>query len=177
MKNDESLQSVVLGGGCFWCIEAALRLVDGVVEATSGYAGGATADPNYQDVCRGNTGHAEVVKVDFDAGVVSLDEILDVFFTAHDPTTLNRQGGDRGTQYRSVVLYDSDEQKARVEHFIADLAPKYSRPIVTEVARLEKFYPAEEYHQRYFEKNPGAGYCQMVVSPKVEKVKSKLDAK
>lgn len=177
MKNDEGLQSVVLGGGCFWCIEAALRLVDGVVEVTSGYAGGATADPAYQDVCSGNTGHAEVVKVDFDPGRVSLEDILDVFFTAHDPTSLNRQGADTGTQYRSVVLYGSDEQREIVQTFIADIARQYTRPIVTEVARLEEFYPAEEYHQRYFEKNPRQAYCQIVISPKVEKVKGKLAAK
>ena len=177
MNENENIQSIVLGGGCFWCIEAVLLMVEGVTDATSGYAGGATPDPDYGKVCRGNTGHAEVVKVDFDAGMVSLEEILDVFFAAHDPTSLNRQGADSGTQYRSVVLYGSEEQRDQVQRFIDGIRGDYSRPIVTEVKELDRFFPAESYHQRYFEKNPRQGYCQMVVAPKVEKIKTKLHAK
>jgi methionine-S-sulfoxide reductase len=177
MNEKESIQSIVLGGGCFWCIEAVLLMVEGVTDATSGYAGGATADPTYAHVCRGNTGHAEVVKVNFDPDRVTLEKILDVFFAAHDPTSLNRQGGDSGTQYRSIVLYGSEEQGERVQRFIEGIASDYSRPLVTEVKELGRFYPAEGYHQRYFEKNPRQGYCQMVVAPKVEKIKSKLLSK
>lgn len=171
----DNIESVVLGGGCFWCIEAVFDLLPGVVSATSGYAGGATADPTYQAVCGGDTGHAEVVKVEYDADQVSLEDVLDVFFTGHDPTTPNRQGADAGTQYRSIVLYDSGEQKARVESYLAGIADKYVGPVVTELEPLERFYPAEEYHQKYFEKNPHQGYCRVVISPKVSKVREKLE--
>ena len=177
MSEEVRTRSIVLGGGCFWCMEAALLMVEGVTDATSGYAGGTTADPTYASVCRGDTGHAEVVKVNFDPERVTLEEILDVFFAAHDPTSLNRQGADSGTQYRSVVLYDSGEQRERVQRFIDGIASGYGKPIVTEVKELDRFYPAEDYHQRYFEKNPRQGYCQMVVAPKVEKIKARLQSK
>ena len=177
MSDNTNVESIVLGGGCFWCIEAVMLMVEGVTDATSGYAGGDTADPTYAKVCRGNTGHAEVVKVDFDPGRVSLEELLDVFFAAHDPTSLNRQGADSGTQYRSIVLYGSEEQGESVKRFIEGIAGDYHKPIVTEVKPLGTFYPAEDYHQRYFEKNPRQGYCQMVVAPKVEKIKTRLHAK
>ena len=177
MNEKENTQSIVLGGGCFWCIEAVMLMVEGVTGATSGYAGGATADPTYAAVCGGNTGHAEVVKVYYDSDKVTLEAILDVFFAAHDPTSLNRQGADSGTQYRSIVLYEDDEQRDRVQRFIDGIASDYSKPIVTELEQLDRFYPAEDYHQKYFEKNPRQGYCQMVVAPKVEKIKTKLMAK
>jgi peptide-methionine (S)-S-oxide reductase len=177
MNEEESTQSIVLGGGCFWCIEAVLLMIEGVTDATSGYAGGESADPDYASVCRGMSGHAEVVKVYFDPGRVTLEEILDVFFAAHDPTSLNRQGADSGTQYRSIVLYDSDEQRERAQRFIDGIAPDYSKPIVTEVKELDRFCTAEDYHQRYFQKNPRQGYCQMVVAPKVEKIKTRLQSK
>jgi peptide-methionine (S)-S-oxide reductase len=167
-------EQIVLGGGCFWCTEAVFDLVEGVISATPGYAGGWSADPGYDEVCRGNTGHAEVVSVEYDPERVSLEELLDTFFASHDPTTLNKQGADIGTQYRSVILYTTDEQKATVEKFVDKLKADYSRPVVTEVGPLERFYPAEEHHQKYFEKNPGQGYCQVVVAPKVEKIRKKL---
>ena len=177
MSEKENTQSIVLGGGCFWYIEAVLLMVEGVTDATSGYAGGESADPTYASVCGGKTGHAEVVKVYFDPERVTLEEVLDVFFAAHDPTSLNRQGADSGTQYRSIVLYDSEEQRERVQRFIDGIASDYHKQIVTEVKELDSFYPAEDYHQRYFEKNPRQGYCQMVVAPKVEKIKTKLHSK
>lgn len=164
-------KSIVLGGGCFWCTEACLVLVDGVLRATAGYAGGTTEDPTYEEVSAGGTGHAEVVEVEYDPSVVDLEEILDVFFASHDPTSLNRQGADVGTQYRSIVLCDDEEQRAVVEARIAKLQRSYSRPVVTEVAELERFYPAEEHHQQYYARNPGQGYCRVVIAPKVEKIR------
>jgi peptide-methionine (S)-S-oxide reductase len=172
----DGIETIVLGGGCFWCTEACLALVEGVVSATPGYAGGTTGNPDYGTVCRGNTGHAEVVEVKYDPSKVELDEILAVFFASHDPTSLNRQGADVGTQYRSIILYTTGEQKRIVEQYIDGLAEVYGPPVVTEVKQLERFYPAESYHQRYFEKNPGQGYCKVVISPKVDKIKSKLGA-
>jgi len=165
---------IVLGGGCFWCVEAALIQVPGVEEVTPGYAGGTTRNPSYKEVCGGLTGHAEVARIEYDPGVVSLEEVLGYFFAMHDPTTPNRQGHDVGTQYRSIVLYDSKEQKERVGSFIESIAGDFSRPIITQVEPLEAFYPAEDYHKRYFEKNPRQPYCLAVVAPKVEKIKKKL---
>jgi len=170
----EKRETIVLGGGCFWCTEACFNLVDGVIEAAPGYAGGSAPNPTYEQVCRGRTGHAEVVSVEFDPEQLGLDDVLEVFFASHDPTLLNRQGADVGTQYRSVILYTSEDQKHEVERFIEEAQKAYDRPIVTEVKELEEFYPAEEYHQRYFEKNPGQGYCRVVVAPKVAKIKDKL---
>ncbi|MHB8894282.1 MAG: peptide-methionine (S)-S-oxide reductase MsrA [Candidatus Geothermincolia bacterium] len=162
-------ETIVLGGGCFWCTEACFALMDGVIATTPGYAGGTTDNPTYEQVCRGKTGHAEVVSVEFDPARVTLDEILEISFASHDPTSLNRQGADVGTQYRSIILYSSQEQKASVNDFIVELQKEYARPIVTQVEALEKFYPAEEYHQNYYARNPGQGYCQVVISPKVKK--------
>jgi peptide-methionine (S)-S-oxide reductase len=170
----EQQEQIVLGGGCFWCTEAVFDLVEGVVSATPGYAGGWADDPGYKEVCQGNTGHAEVVSVEYDPELVSLEKLLDIFFASHDPTTLNRQGADVGTQYRSIILYTGEEQKAQVDAYLEKLKGDYSRPVVTEVEALERFYPAEEHHQRYFEKNPGQGYCQAVVAPKVDKIRQKL---
>lgn len=169
MKNDT--ETIVLGGGCFWCTEAVFSMFDGVVKTTVGYAGGSTVNPNYEQVCDGNTGHAEVTMMEYDPKILKLEKILDAFFTMHDPTSLNRQGADVGTQYRSIILYTTEEQKADVLKFIKEAQKRYSKPIVTEVEKLDRFYPAEEYHQKYFEKNPYAGYCTFVVKPKVDKIK------
>jgi len=171
MIMQSSHETIVLGGGCFWCTEALLSTVVGVLRATPGYAGGTTLEPTYRQVCYEDTGHAEVVEVEYDPEVVSLDELLGVFFEIHDPTSLNRQGGDVGTQYRSVILYDSFAQKLKVENFIAEITRRYDKPIVTEVKELERFYPAEEYHQRYYDKNPREAYCRAVISPKLAKLK------
>ena len=161
----------VLGGGCFWCLDAVFRELNGVTEVASGYSGGTTADPSYEDICTGRTGHAEVVKVTFDSAVLSFRELLTVFFTLHDPTTRDRQGNDVGTQYRSVVFCQSAEQRATTLAVIAELdtGKLWPAPIVTEVAGSAPFYPAENYHQDYFEQNTRQPYCMMVVAPKVAK--------
>lgn len=171
----EGLERIVLGGGCFWCTEAVMELVDGVAGVTSGYAGGTTLNPTYEEVCSGRTGHAEVVAVDYDPSIVSLEEILDVFFDSHDPTTLNRQGHDRGTQYRSIILYGSEDHGERARTYVEGVAERYDDPVVTEVEKLDSFYPAEDYHQDYFSRNGDAPYCRAVISPKVEKARKSLD--
>ncbi|HEY6104238.1 MAG TPA: peptide-methionine (S)-S-oxide reductase MsrA [bacterium] len=160
-----------LAGGCFWCLEAVFDDLEGVTDVVSGYSGGHVPNPTYKHVCTGETGHAEVVQVTFDPGVISYRDLLNVFFTIHDPTTLNRQGGDIGTQYRSAIFYHSPEQKRIAEETIATLgtAKMWERPIVTEVTALQAFYPAEDYHQEYFRHNPAQPYCQTVVAPKVAK--------
>ena len=160
-----------LAGGCFWCLEAVYDQLRGVTDVVSGYAGGRVRNPSYQDVCAGTTGHAEVVQVTFDPAEVSFREILQVFFTVHDPTTLNRQGADVGTQYRSAIFYHSSEQKATAEQVIREIdgAKIWPAPIVTEVAPFAEFYPAEDYHQEYFARNPSQGYCTFVIAPKVAK--------
>lgn len=162
---------LILGGGCFWCLDAVYREVPGVLKCTSGYAGGARPNPSYEQICTGATGHAEVVKLRFDADQISLERLLEIFFTIHDPTTLNRQGADTGTQYRSVVFCGDAEQQAAVTAFIDDLAQAriFDDAIVTEISDAVPFFDAEEYHQDYFRRNPGQGYCRMVVSPKVAK--------
>lgn len=168
-----------LGGGCFWCLEAVYDDLHGVVDVVSGYAGGSVANPTYKQVCSGDTGHAEVVQVTFDPDVISYRDILNVFFAIHDPTTLNRQGADIGTQYRSAIFYHSPEQKATAEQAIAELgtAGLWGNRIVTEVAPAPVFYPAEDYHQEYFRRNPNQGYCQTVVAPKVAKFRKQYLAK
>jgi len=160
-----------LAGGCFWCLEAVYTDLRGVESVVSGYAGGTVANPSYEQVCRGNTGHAEVVQITFDPAVVSFRELLEVLFTIHDPTTLNRQGNDIGTQYRSAIFFHSEDQKKIAEEVIKDLTEKkiWGNSIVTQLVPLTEFYPAEEYHQRYFERNPDQGYCQVIISPKVSK--------
>jgi peptide-methionine (S)-S-oxide reductase len=160
-----------LGGGCFWCLEAVFKDLKGVESVVSGYAGGEVPDPSYEQVCGGRTGHAEVVQIAFDPQLVSYRDLLDVFFTIHDPTTPDRQGADVGPQYRSIILHHGPEQKAAAEQVIADLEAGgvWHAPIVTEVVPLEKFYPAEAYHQDYFEQNPRQRYCQIVIAPKVAK--------
>ena len=160
---------ITLGGGCFWCLDAVYREVPGVLSCVSGYAGGARPNPTYEQICSGATGHAEVVRLTWDPAVTSLDALLKVFFLIHDPTTLNRQGNDVGTQYRSVVFCADDEQRAAVTAFIDAIRGDYSQPVVTEIAGDVPFWPAEDYHQDYFRHNPGQGYCQFVVAPKVQK--------
>ena len=165
-----------LGGGCFWCVEAVFDELRGVTSVESGYAGGRTANPTYEQVCSGATGHAEVVRVTFDPREVSFKEILEIFFTAHDPTTLNRQGADVGTQYRSVIYYHDERQREVAEQTIRELneANIWDGTIVTEVAPLSNYYEAEEYHQEYFARNPGQGYCRAVVAPKVAKFRQRF---
>jgi len=165
-----------LGGGCFWCVEAVFDELRGVSSVESGYAGGRTENPTYEQVCSGATGHAEVVRVTFDPREVSFKEILEIFFTAHDPTTLNRQGADVGTQYRSVIYYHDERQREVAEQTIRELneANIWDGTIVTEVAPLSNYYEAEEYHQEYFARNPGQGYCRAVVAPKVAKFRARF---
>lgn len=172
---EDRLDNATLGGGCFWCLEAVYQEVRGVERVVSGYAGGHVPDPDYRTVCTGTTGHAEVVQLTYDPAVVSYLDLLEIFFTIHDPTQRNRQGADIGTQYRSVILYATPDQKAVAEALIAELARDqvYDRPIVTEVVPLEAFYPAEGYHQDYYNRNPGQGYCQIVVAPKLAKFREK----
>ncbi len=164
-----------LAGGCFWCLEAVYDQLRGVVKVDSGYAGGSLPDPTYQQVCTGSTGHAEVVQITFDPDVVAYRDLLNVFFTIHDPTTLNRQGADIGTQYRSAIYYHTPEQKAIAEDMIGQITREklWDGAIVTELAPLDVFYPAEEYHRDYFERNPDQGYCQAVIAPKVSKFRKK----
>ena len=168
-----STETITLGGGCFWCLDAVYRRLRGVTQIVSGYAGGHVPHPTYEAVCEETTGHAEVVQVTFDPQVISLRDILGVFFTTHDPTTLNRQGADVGSQYRSAIFYHTPEQKTAAEAAIADFTARevYARPIVTEVAPLTAFYPAEDYHQGYYDQNAWQPYCQIVISPKVAKLR------
>jgi peptide-methionine (S)-S-oxide reductase len=174
-NNEKNREVATLGGGCFWCLEAVYDDLKGVLSVESGYSGGAVPNPSYRLVCTGTTGHAEVVQVTFDPSVVSYRELLQVFFTIHDPTTLNRQGADVGTQYRSVIFYHSTEQKETAEQVIAELNGQgvWSNPIVTQLVPFEKFYIAEDYHQEYFTNNPGQPYCQVVIAPKVAKFRQK----
>ena len=175
-NNGESLEVATLGGGCFWCIEAVFDDLKGVVDVVSGYSGGRRPNPTYEQVCAGVTGHAEVVQVTFDPAQIGYRDILGVFFSVHDPTTLNRQGADVGTQYRSVIFHHSPDQKRIAEETIAELQKEaiWDGPIVTEVAEFEAFYPAEEYHQEYFRRNPTQPYCNVVVSPKVSKFRKQF---
>ncbi|MCD2205282.1 peptide-methionine (S)-S-oxide reductase MsrA [Halobacterium sp. KA-6] len=169
-------ETATFGGGCFWCVEAAFEQLAGVEDVTSGYAGGQVEDPTYREVCNGTTGHAEVVQVEYDADELAYEDLLEVFFKVHDPTTLNRQGPDVGEQYRSIILYHDDEQRDLAEAFVADLeaADAYEDPIVTEIEPLETFYRAEDKHQNYFEKHPNQAYCSVNVAPKVAKVREQF---
>ncbi|MDZ4767825.1 MAG: peptide-methionine (S)-S-oxide reductase MsrA [Chloroflexota bacterium] len=166
-----AIETATLGGGCFWCTEAVYDQLKGVTDVVSGYMGGKTPNPTYELICTGATGHAEVVQVQFDNEIVRFEDVLNVFFTIHDPTTLNRQGADVGTQYRSVIFTHSDAQKTSASNVIADLTGQrlFDAPIVTEVSPVQPFYPAEDYHQEYFARNPQQGYCRVVVAPKVAK--------
>ena len=167
------METATLAGGCFWCLEAVFQQLKGVTKVTSGYTGGTVPNPSYEAVCTGRTGHAEVVQIEFDPAVVSYRELLDVFFVIHDPTTLNRQGVDEGTQYRSAVFYHAPQQQQVAEAVIAELeaGKVWDDPIVTEVVPLDAFYPAEEYHRDYFRRNPGQSYCRAVIAPKVAKLR------
>lgn len=164
----------VLGGGCFWCTEAQYEMLKGVKTVLSGYCNGSTENPTYKEVCTGETGHNEVIQIEFDPAVVTYKEILDYFWIAHDPTTLNRQGNDVGTQYRSGIYYMNDDQKKIAEASMKEAQKDWDQPIVTEIVPLKKFYVAEDYHQDYFANNPNQGYCRAVVSPKVSKFRAKL---
>jgi len=161
------------GAGCFWCVEAVFQELKGVIKVESGYMGGSTPNPTYKDVCTGTTGHAEITQITFDPTVISYDELLEVLWTTHDPTTLNRQGADAGTQYRSAIFYHSEEQKQKAEKSKKEVATTiWDKPIVTEIVPEDTYYPAEEYHQDYYANNANAGYCRMVITPKIEKVRS-----
>lgn len=175
----DSLEVATLGGGCFWCLEPIYEDLKGVKDVVVGYAGGHVPDPSYRLVCTGTTGHAEVVQVYFNPQEISYKEILQVFFTIHDPTTPNRQGADVGPQYRSIILYHDEEQKETAEEVIREFERErvWDLPIVTQVVPLDEFYKAEEYHQEYYKKNPGAGYCRVVIAPKVSKFRKKYQEK
>lgn len=164
-------QLATFGGGCFWCIEAVVQRLKGVEKVVSGYAGGTVKNPSYKEVCRETTGHAEVVQVIFDPSQISYEDLITIFMTSHDPTTLNRQGADRGTQYRSIVLYHDAEQKATAEKVFKDVQVYYDDPIVTELVPLEVFYNAEANHQDYYNNNSFAGYCRIVIDPKIQKLR------
>jgi peptide-methionine (S)-S-oxide reductase len=172
MATGQNTEAAVFGGGCFWCTEAVFDELRGVVSAMPGYAGGSTKNPTYEEVCGGATGHAEVIRIEFEPSQISFKDLLTVFFATHDPTTLNRQGNDVGTQYRSTILYANDEQKRQAEEFIKELneTKAFGKPVVTTVEPLGDFYDAEDYHQKYFAKNPYQPYCQFTIPPKLQKL-------
>jgi peptide-methionine (S)-S-oxide reductase len=175
--NSSNEQTVTLGAGCFWCVEAVFQSIPGVISAVSGYSGGNIKNPGYREVCTGRTGHAEVVQVTFDADIVPLDLVLDVFFATHDPTTLNRQGADVGTQYRSAIYFHEESHKAIAEAALLRAQSDWGNPIVTEITAFEVFYPAEDYHQAYYELNQEAPYCRAVIAPKMAKFRREFAAK
>lgn len=179
MSTAKTTEIATLGGGCYWCLEAVFELLDGVERVVSGFSGGHVENPTYRQVCQENTGHAEVVQIHFDPTVISYRELLEVFFTIHDPTTLNRQGNDVGTQYRSVIYFHSPEQERIAREVIREVTHQgiWQRPIVTEVAPFQQFYPAEDNHQGYFRNNPNQPYCAFVVAPKVAKLRQKFLSK
>jgi peptide-methionine (S)-S-oxide reductase len=172
--NTNQNEALVLGGGCFWCIEAVFQKIPGVKSVTSGYAGGTTENPTYEQVCSGKTGHAEVARIEYDPAKISGAKLLQFFWDAHDPTTLNRQGADVGTQYRSAIFYTDEAQKALAEKSKAEVQKTFASPIVTQIAPLKRFYPAEAYHQDYYNNNPNQGYSRSVIKPKVEKIEKEL---
>jgi peptide-methionine (S)-S-oxide reductase len=178
-NNTAQRSSATFGNGCFWCTEAIFQLLDGVISVTSGYSGGTTTDPDYKSVCTGRTGHAECLQIIYDPAKISFEELLEVFWKTHDPTTLNRQGNDVGTQYRSVIFYQTEEEKAIAKTYMEQLdrSGTFAKPIVTTLEPLIKFYPAENYHQDYYLQNGIAPYCQFVVRPKVEKFKKEFKSK
>ncbi len=173
VEQSMNTEIATFGAGCFWCVEAVFQELKGVIKVESGYMGGSIPNPTYREVCTGNTGHAEVTRITFDPSVISYEELLEVLWTTHDPTTLNRQGADAGTQYRSAIFYHSEEQKSKAEKSKKEVATTiWDSPIVTEIVAVDTFYPAEEYHQDYYALNPNAGYCRAVISPKVAKVRA-----
>ncbi len=175
----ENMETATFGGGCFWCTEAIFKSLKGVEKVTSGYSGGTMENPSYSDVCSGETGHAEVIQIELDPAIISFRELLEVFWSTHDPTTLNRQGADVGTQYRSVIFYHSEEQKEIAERYKKEMNSSnvFNKPVVTEISPFKKFYPAENYHQDYFENNSTKAYCQIVIVPKLKKFKEIFGAK
>lgn len=170
-EKNPTYQTATFGSGCFWCTEAIFERVNGVISVVSGYSGGHVVNPTYKEVCDGTTGHAECTQITFDSSIISYDELLEIFWKTHDPTTLNRQGNDVGTQYRSAIFYHNEEQKQKADYYKQKLTDEkiWDKPIVTEITKFEKFYPAEDYHQEYYENNPNQGYCAFVITPKVEK--------
>ena len=174
--NTNLIETATFGGGCFWCMEAEFQRIPGVKHVTSGFAGGHTENPSYEAVCTGSTGHAEVTQIEFDPQKISYEKLLNYFWDAHDPTTLNRQGADAGTQYRSVILYENEAQKAAAEKSKTEAQKRFKDTVVTQIVPLKKFYKAEDYHQNYYNDNSSAGYCQVVIKPKVEKLEKKLKA-
>jgi len=174
--SSKQIEIAVFGGGCFWCTEAVFERLRGVESVTSGYAGGETEDPTYEEVSAGQTGHAEVLRVEYDPTEISYETLLNVFFATHDPTTMNQQGSDVGTQYRSIILYSNDSQRREAEAFIEKLSNEdvFDAPIVTEVKLLEEFYEAEEYHREYYRNNPDKPYCQAIITPKIAKLRQKF---
>jgi len=174
----KELKKAIFGAGCFWCVEAVFQRLEGVTEVESGYIGGNTDNPTYRDICTGLTGHAEVIRFSYDEDVISFDELLEIFWTTHDPTTLNRQGADKGTQYRSAIFYTDEEQKSKAIASKAEVATKiWGDPIVTEITEASTFYTAEKYHQDYFNSHRTAPYCSVVINPKVAKLKQKFSYK
>ena len=167
-------KSIVFGGGCFWCTEAVFELFPGVKNIMPGYAGGKMKGPTYEDVCTDTTGHAEVVRIEYDDSQITFDQLLKIFFAMHDPTSLNRQGADTGTQYRSIILYNNDDEKRAINAFVNNAQKGYSNKIVTEVKKLDVFYPAEDYHKKYYDNNPSQAYCNIVIGPKVAKIKKEF---
>ncbi len=174
---ESSSELATFGGGCFWCTEALFQMLPGVRKVTSGYAGGTKENPTYKEVCEGRTGHAEVIQVEYDSKTITYGKLLETFWDAHDPTTLNRQGEDVGTQYRSIILYHNEAQKAEAEASKKAAQAQFTKPIVTQIVPFTKFYPAERYHQDYYRNNPHQGYCRLVIAPKVEKFEKKLGEK
>jgi len=174
-STNPQVELATFGGGCFWCLEAVFEQVPGVLSVTNGYAGGAKPNPTYKEVCSGLTGHAEVVQVAFDPAKVSYERLLDIFWEVHDPTSLNRQGNDVGTQYRSVIFYHTEQQRRAAERSKAAAQRRFTRPIVTEIVPLTRFYPAEGYHQGYYRNHPEAPYCRLVIRPKVEHIQKRLN--
>lgn len=173
IKPSGKTESATFGGGCFWCVEAVFQRVPGVLRSVSGYSGGRTDNPSYEDICTGRTGHAEVIQIDFDPAVISYERVLEIFFEAHDPTTLNRQGADEGDQYRSVIFYHEETQHATALQAKTAAQKNYDDPIVTQIVPLKKFWRAEDYHQDYFNQHPNQGYCAFVIKPKVNKLQKK----
>lgn len=174
----EGLSTVTLGGGCFWCVEAVYQELKGVYKVESGYTGGTVVNPTYKDICSGTTGHAEVVQITFDSSEISFEDILDVFWSTHDPTTLNRQGNDVGTQYRSAIFYHDEDQRAKAEYSKSEIAPQlWERPIVTEIVPVGTYYPAEGYHQDYYSQNSANGYCNAIITPKLIKFRKRFKDK
>jgi peptide-methionine (S)-S-oxide reductase len=175
-QSNEKHETATFGAGCFWCVEAVYQNLKGVQKVVSGYAGGKTPNPTYKQICTGQTGHAEVAQITYDPNQISYQDLLDVFWNTHDPTTLNRQGADTGTQYRSVIFYNDDHQKEIAEQAMAetDASGLWSNPIVTEISPIPTFYPAEDYHQNYYQSNPSQPYCTVIISPKIQKLKKEF---